>query len=296
MTELTFNECVRVTQQMISLNLGSNAFQKQIEERLLLLFPHDISAPHLVALCKATSRHRFQDSALLNKLQDIATNYAKELSNQQVLEVLWSFSRGKRGSVPLFNALEREVLLRISMYNLRALAFIMEGFSLVNYQSDLLVEALQDRFKVLALENSQINPHYLLKIVMALNNLHLTSSSFFASILDSLTDSELSADQFIRLCHSIAKCEQSEFNDIFIQLLEKGERHIQSIVESQDVQSVSMLLFCFAQSNYTYNLDSVVSALGPVHQVPKHLFTDCFYALLSLKQFQRACEFLPIVK
>ena len=124
-----------------------------------------------------------------------------------MLEVLWSFSRGGRGTAPLFSGVEREVLLRIKMYNLRAVSFIMEGFSLVNYQSEELVECLQSRFNQLALEGEQMNPHYVLKIVMALNRLHRTTSSFFSAILQSLSATSLSSAQYIKLLHSIAKCE-----------------------------------------------------------------------------------------
>ena len=155
MKELNFNDTVRLAENMLQQNLGSNQFQNQLEAQLLDLFPHDISTSHLVALCKCTSRHRFQQNALLNKIQDVSINHLPNMTNQQILMVLWSFSRAARGSSTIYSLLEKQVLHRINMYNLRAIAFIIEGFSLNHYKSSILIDAISKRFFFLI--NTHIN-------------------------------------------------------------------------------------------------------------------------------------------
>ena len=168
LNDYNFHQLIRIALLLIPQSIGSNEFYKKLEDRILETFPNneEISLTDLVKLVKSMSLHRTQNIPLNDKIEFNVIKYAEFMSNSQLEETIWAYSRGRKGSKTLYEKLEKEFLKRVNLLKPRSLAFVYHGFSLTKNGSPKFYEVFNKRVEA---KLNEFTPHFILKILIQIH-------------------------------------------------------------------------------------------------------------------------------
>ena len=289
---------IRIALLLIPQSIGSNEFYKKLEDRILETFPNneEISLTDLVKLVKSMSLHRTQNIPLNDKIEFNVIKYAEFMSNSQLEETIWAYSRGRKGSKTLYEKLEKEFLKRVNLLKPRSLAFVYHGFSLTKNGSPKFYEVFNKRVEA---KLNEFTPHFILKI---LKGMQIINSYELREVLLSklLTFKNLKLNDIIKLlmimneADIVLSVENMKLHqDLFGQLIEKvkDNLHLLRIDENCQIFYSFILHNKFNEANFNMVLQEINNA----NSVPKAIFCQTFWANIQCKNFEFAKEFIPIV-
>jgi hypothetical protein len=284
-------------------NIGSNAFYKDLESQLLQLFPNgnEITAPDLVKLCKSTALFHFQNPALFQKIQDISINYMENLSNPQIETILWSFTKGGRGSLPLYESLEKEIIKRAALFKPRSLAFAYEGLSRMNRKFNLTKALLAlEKQILLKIDAFSLHSHYLVKILKGIKQQRKQfQGEIFQNVSEALLKNENLkfseiVDILLMLGENKSRDESSSRNQVF----ERFETKLKASSPFLKPEQICAVYYSYTATNAWKDSEffkEVSSRLPAAISVPKNLFCQTMWAAVQNNRVALAAEFVRII-
>jgi len=296
--DYNFHDLIKIALLLIPQSIGSNDFYKRLEERILENFPNkeEISLSDLVKLGKAMSLFRYENTSLKDKIENNVIKYVEFMSNSQLEETLWSFSRGRKGSKSLYEKLEGEFVKRMNLFKPRSLAFAYFGFASTRNGSPNFYEIFH---KIIQEKLDEFNPHCLLKI---LRGMQIMDTSALRDTLISrlLNLKNLRITEMIKLLMiinesniNISKENQGLYNDLFNHLMVKfnDNLHLLKIDEKCQIFYTYILHNKFNEKSFQIVMQEIPNA----NSVPKSIFCQTLWSMIQCKNFDFAKEFIPIV-
>ena len=298
LNDYNFHQLIKIGLLLIPQSIGSNEFYGKLEERIFETFPNkeEIALPDLVRLAKAISLFKIKNIGLSDKIESTVIKYTEFMSNSQLEETLWAFSRGRKGSRNLYGRFESEFIKRVNLLKPRSLAFVYYGFASTRNGSPKFYEIFNKKVEE---KLEELNPHNILKIlkgVQLLNSVGLRDTL----IAKLLTLTNLKMTEMIKLLMIINESNiniSSEnlkvYQDLFQLLMEKIKDNLKFLKVDENCQIFYSYILHnkFIESTFELVLQEIPNA----NSVPKSIFCQTLWAIVQSKHFDLAKEFIPIV-
>ena len=293
-----FEELLKISESMLTQNIGSNAFYALFEKRVLELYPDDIPPSYLVTLCKSTAYHMFQNKKLGTKLRKDVMKILEYLSNSQLETVLWSFVRNKLVTEEFYNIIEKELEKRMKVMTPRGIVFTFYDLALSGRINPQLLESYHEYFQA---NIEKLNTHYLTKVLTAIS--YKPYDEFTIKIFDLLAQrvnqlsNKFRKNEIVKLIEAIHNYPSinlppnatESYTALRLLLLANTEKF--TIVET------CKLLFFYSNAGL---LDpeletKLIEKINDARLVPKNVFAETLFALTLVGQYELALEFVPIL-
>ncbi|EGR31601.1 hypothetical protein IMG5_106540 [Ichthyophthirius multifiliis] len=276
-----FEDIIKIVKYFVSQNIGSNAFLELVEKSLMKQYPGNdmggIPPGYLVKLIKYTSKHYFQynDKALFHKLEADAIKLIPFLTSQQVLTILWSYSRARRGSLDLYKKLEERILeIGIEKFQSHYLVKILTGMNIRNAFQSLNEQLLTPILKYM---KSQIGK---CKYSEALN--------FLYTLVEVPPYHLINEDGQRRNI-------QEEYDKLFVEFEYSYYKKAQY---KYKIDETCQIYYAFCQNNFGSSsefLSFIEQQLTPT-SIPKPYFAKIIYSFTQHMKFSQALPLIPIIK
>jgi hypothetical protein len=228
-------------------------------------------------------------------------DYMEYLSNSQIEEILWSFTRGRRGSPEFYAKIEEEFIKRMKTLKPRGVAFSFYEFSLVNKGSKELVAKYEEYIS----ENiDKFDVHYLVKILNGLRKRDYDefSEKIMTNVLDRVAriPSKFKINDVQKLLSSISgylpihnKTDLSFIYEKIMNILPTADYN----PEHFTAQHAANILYHFITNNQGEPkfIEYLLAKIGHINNIPKPAFCNSFYSYTEMHH-PDAPEFLNIVE
>lgn len=298
--DYNFHQLIKIALLLIPQSIGSNEFYSKLEEKIIENFPNreEISLPDLVRLVKATSNFKNESIGLNDKIENNVIKYVQFMSNSQIEESLWAFSRGRKGSKALYEKFESEILKRINLFKARSLAFAYYGFSSMKNGSTNFYEVFNKKIEE---KINEFNPHCLLKILKGMQIINSVDFELRDLLIAKLLNSKnLKISEMIKLIMivnesniSISMENMKLYSDIFEGLMLKIEQNLPFL----KIDEICQIFYSYVLHNKfnETSFNMVLQEIPSANSVPKSIFCQMLWAIIQSKHFEFAKEFIPII-
>lgn len=302
MEKYSFDELTKISLLLFPHSIGSNEFYKKIEEGLISKFPNNekIKPNTLAKLCKAISKFRIQNVALMHKIENNILKYAEFLTNSHLESIIWSFTMGKKGSKNLMEAMEKEIIKRIKMWKPRQLAFFYYGFAFSKFGSKDLFSQIEN---AIIDKIPEMKAHYLIKILKGMQSFKIDKEWKARSlVLQALLGMEnLKQSEVLNVLELLSESNFLVNNTAKVSLFEKMFENLNNKIEPFlkicKFHEICLLFYTYTANNKLNEKTSelIVPHLLNANKIPKSYFCQTFWAIVQNKYFDIAKDFIPIM-
>jgi len=299
--DFDLKQLARICEYLLPQNIGSNKFYLELENQIKDVYPDQIEPSTLVSLVKSMSKFRFQTD-LFSRLQRNIMEYMEYLSNSQLEDVLWSFTRGRRGSNEFYEKIDQEFIKRMNTLKPRGVAFSFYGFSLMNKGTQELIQKYQEYIEK---NIDKFNVHYLAKILIGLRrrNYDPFCEQIMKAIVSRLpnVESPFRVKDVIRILESISGYlplkKEMDIGFLYDKIEELVPFKAREDIPNQKILEFTQIFYHFILNNQgsPQFIEKLLDQIEDINAIPKNLFAKAFFGFVEIGELDKAEDFLPIV-